>query len=256
MGEKPKWEGHRERLRQTAIVEGFSALRETQVMELLLSYAVPRVDLAQVSKALIDRFGAATRAVGATRDELMSVPGMSPAMTDWLMMTGELLRAYAQADPLSPQRIWRFMDLARYLGASWRDVQPPQCHMLYTDFEGRVLMESELCRSLNWADPQYAAEIVKEALAIQAKSAFLVLFTGTQPMEMSKREQDYLLSLSRTLRAIGVELLDCAMVGEAGMVSMSVQGRMAQIAAESDQLELHEHYRAGVATAKIPLNIL
>lgn len=241
------WEGHRERLRRRAIQEGFDALRENQLIELLLCYAVPRMDVSDIAKSLIDRFGVVTRVLDASREALLSVPGMTGGMADWLQMTGELLRAYERVDPLSPYRIGCFRDVARLLAPLWPKVPAPQCWMLYTDFEGRLLMQSVICPSLNWADPQYAIEIVQEALSIQAKNAFLVMFAGAEPLELAQWELDYLVALSRTLRAIDVELLDCVLTGDAGMRSMSQEGRMDQIIRESERLELHENYRGSPA---------
>lgn len=245
MRDLASFEGHRERLRERASVQGLMTLKDAQLLELLLCYAMPRVDVADIAQALVHHFGSADRAVRAPREALSAVPGMSRAIEDWVLMTGELLAAYEQADPDAPFRIWRFLDLERYLGLHWRDAPAPSCRMIYTDFEGRVLMHTELCRSLNWADPAHALKIVEEALASQARYAFLVLFTGAQPMEMAQWERDYMVLLSRTLRTIGVELLDCAMTGETGIVSMSVRGELGQIETESEKLALHEHYRMG-----------
>ena len=241
--DREPWEGHRERLRNRAETEGLDALRESHLIELLLCYAVPRMDVSEVAKALTDRFGTAVRVVSQPRKALMSVPGVTRAMADWLMMTGELLSAYGSADPLSPHRIWRFRDLMCFLDPLWREVAAPQCWVLYTDFDGRLLMRTVLCESLDWAEPQYAARIVEEALSVQARNAFLVLFTGALSQEPEPWELQYMLALSRTLRAIGVELLDCAIVSEEGMISLNLRGQMDQIAGESPELALHERYR-------------
>ena len=243
MREAESWEGHRERLRGRAVTEGFDALRESQMVELLLCYAVPRVDVSDVAKALTDRLGPLSKVLDASRETLMATPGMTRAMADWLMMTGELLRAYRSASRKGLYRIWRYWDVMLFLGPIWRDVPAPQTWMLYTDFEGSLLSKSVVCESLAWADPMCAAQIVEEALSMQARNAFLILFTGAEPQELTEYEQDYLVALSRTLRAIGVELLDCVMAGENGMVSLSREGRMEQVVRESEQLSLHEDYR-------------
>ena len=240
--DREPWEGHRERLRSRAVTEGFDALRESHLIELLLCCAVPRVDVSDVAKALTDRFGTAVQVVSQPCKALMSVPGVTRAMAEWLMMTGELLSAYGSTDPLSPYRIWRFRDLMRFLDPLWREVPAPQCWVLYTDFDGRLLMRTVLCESLGWADPQYAAQIVEEALSVQARNAFLVLFTGDLSQEPEDWELQYMLALSRTLRAIGVELLDCAVVSGEGMLSLNLRGQMEKIKEESPALALHERY--------------
>lgn len=243
MNELAPWEGHRERLRQRAVSEGFDALHDYQIIELLLCYVVPRADVSELAKALVSRFGSATDVLASPREALLEFAGMTGPMAEWLVMTGELLSAYERVDPLSLFRIWRFRDLMDLLAPVWRGVPAPQSWMIFTDYEGRILMRMEICQSLHWADAQHAMEMVQAALSVQARSAFLLLFNGVEPPELADWEQDYLLALSRTLRAIGVELMDCVMVGEAGMVSLNAQGRMAQIERESTRMELHENYR-------------
>ena len=245
MPDREPWEGHRDRLRRRALQEGFDVLRENQLIELLLCYAVPRVDVSGVAKALTDRFGTAPHVLAADRDALLSVPGVTGTMADWLLMTGELLHAYQRVDPMSPPRIWCFQDVSRLIAPLWPKVPAPQTWMLYTDFEGRVLMQSAICDSLGWAYPQITVQVMQEALSIQAKSAVLVLFAGAEPLELEDWEMDYLLAMSRTLRAIGVELLDCVMVGHADMVSLNCEGKMHKIVGESQHLDLHESYRGG-----------
>ena len=241
MGEK--WEGHRERLRRRAELEGFDLLREEHLVELLLFHAVPRIDVSKQAKALVDRFDTLHNILAASREALMETPGVTRSMADWIQMTAELMHAYEQVDHLSPCRIWRYRDIANYLSPFWRDVHGPCCWMLYTDFEGRLLMQSEICQSLNWADSQYASDILRESLCIQAKNTFLVLFTGGEALDFAAWESDYLIALSRSLRAIGVELLDCVVVEETGMFSMNLEGRMERVVRESPQIKLHEHYR-------------
>jgi len=104
MGEK--WEGHRERLRRRAELEGFDLLREEHLVELLLFHAVPRIDVSKQAKALVDRFDTLHNILAASREALMETPGVTRSMADWIQMTAELMHAYEQVDHLSPCRIW------------------------------------------------------------------------------------------------------------------------------------------------------
>ena len=48
------WLGHRERLRLRAEADGLEALRPHELLELVLFYAVPRVDTADVARAIAE----------------------------------------------------------------------------------------------------------------------------------------------------------------------------------------------------------
>ena len=50
-------EGHRERLRETYLEQGASALHEHQLLELLLTYAIPRRDTNPLAHSLLSAYG-------------------------------------------------------------------------------------------------------------------------------------------------------------------------------------------------------
>jgi len=49
-------EGHRDRLRQRFSKSGFDGFHDYEILELLLTYAIPRKDTKPIAKALISRF--------------------------------------------------------------------------------------------------------------------------------------------------------------------------------------------------------
>jgi len=67
--------GHRARLRQRFVADP-TLLSEIEMLELLLTYAIPRRDVAPLAQALIDRFGNIDRVLIASYEELLTVPGI------------------------------------------------------------------------------------------------------------------------------------------------------------------------------------
>ena len=238
------WTGHRERLRVRAEGEGLDSLKDREILELLLFYAVPRADVNDVARLLLESLGSIEAVLHAPPEALRAVPGVTASMAEWIMMTGELHDAYLGDDPNEDLRIWRFRDVMFYLAGRWRREPAPRCWMIYTDFEDRLITHSVICDSLCWADPRYACEIVEESLALHARHAVLIMFVGTGPLEFEPSDKKHLVDLANTMSAIDVELLDCVMVGEQGYLSMSLEGWMEEIRRDSDQPELHERYRS------------
>ena len=236
------WLGHRARLRDKARTVGIEALRPYEIVELILYQSDLRADMAELARALIGRFGTIGAILSAPRDELMAVTGMKRQAADWIIRTGELTRRFAVASAAPQLRIWRARDLIGFVSPVWRDVPAPQTWMLYTDYDDRLLMRSVLCDSLGWADPMIAQQILREALALQARRAFLVCFTGVEPLELTAEEHEFLGRLADTLRAVGVELLDCLLVGEAGFLSLNQSGQMDAVRAACEEPWLHERY--------------
>jgi hypothetical protein len=67
--------GHRARLRQRFRADP-TLLSETEILELLLTYAIPRRDVAPLAQALIDRFGNIDCVLAASYEELLTVSGI------------------------------------------------------------------------------------------------------------------------------------------------------------------------------------
>ena len=63
-------EGHRKRLRQRARATQLEGFQPHEVLELLLTYAIPRQDVNPLAHALIDRFGSLSGVLDASAAEL------------------------------------------------------------------------------------------------------------------------------------------------------------------------------------------
>jgi len=234
--------GHRERLRMRAEELGVDNLRNYEVLELILCYAVPRMDMNVIARRLIDRFGSVKNVFSASTEELMSVDGVGNSIAEWISVTSELISAYTSVEPTEQTRIIRHMDAIKYVLSACREHTSPMCMVIYTDFNKRILMKSVLCDSLSWYHGEYMRNIITEAISLQAKYAILVLNTGPYPMDFEERDMEYLLKLSRSLRAVDVELIDCILFSLSDVKSLNACGVMDAIRNESKKRSVHEDY--------------
>ena len=72
----PHFFGHRQRLRDRFLKSGLEGLADYEVVELILTLAIPRSDVKQPAKALIARFGNLRNILDAPIEELRVVPGI------------------------------------------------------------------------------------------------------------------------------------------------------------------------------------
>lgn len=63
--------GHRKRIRSRYLSKGIASLDDTEIIELILTYAIPRMDVYNLSHRLIEEFGSADGVLSAGSDELM-----------------------------------------------------------------------------------------------------------------------------------------------------------------------------------------
>ena len=116
MGDRPHFHGHRKRLRERFRRSGFAGFGEHEVVELLLTLAIPRVDVKGPAKALLSRFGSLRSILDATFSELESVKGVGEVASTSLHIVRELATLYLQEASEGTQIL---LDTAR-LSDFWR----------------------------------------------------------------------------------------------------------------------------------------
>ena len=83
---KPHYHGHRARLRQRFLQGGPGALQDYELLELLLTFAIPYSDVKPLAKRVIEHFGSFTQVLDASPEALMEVTGSRstpPSSSAW-----------------------------------------------------------------------------------------------------------------------------------------------------------------------------
>ncbi len=94
--ERPHYHGHRKRLRERFLKGGFAGFAEHEVIELLLTLAIPRADVKPPAKALLGRFGSLRGVLDAPLPELRSVADVGEVAATALHLIRESATLYLQ----------------------------------------------------------------------------------------------------------------------------------------------------------------
>jgi len=81
--------GHRARLRRRFAADP-AALSDVELLELILTFAIPRLDVAPQASALLDRFGSPAGILAAPYEELLEVSGIGEGTALFLRALGQL----------------------------------------------------------------------------------------------------------------------------------------------------------------------
>ena len=90
--------GHRERLRQRFAVAGFEGFHDYEIVELLLTYAVPRIDVKPIAKRLLKRFDTLAGIFDAPIEELTQVEGIGDKGAIFLTLIRQVEVRYLASD--------------------------------------------------------------------------------------------------------------------------------------------------------------
>lgn len=98
MAESTHGEGHRRRLRERFLKTGFGGFAEHEVVELLLTLAIPRKDVKKPAKALLARFGTVRGILDASVGELRQIDGIGEVAPVALRIVRETANLYLQQE--------------------------------------------------------------------------------------------------------------------------------------------------------------
>jgi len=239
---RPLWEGHRERLRQRMEREGWDSLKPYEMLELVLYHAVPRQDLSNVARLLVDRFGSVGGVFAAPREQLLAVPGMTPVLAEWIVITSDLMRAYRDLHAVSDIRLSCYQEVLAFLEPRIDPESRAGLWVLYADFNFNLITFTDLWEAGQWWDAANARRMMMEAIGNGARYVYLVIWVDGAPAGMNREEASRLESIASVLRAADLDLVDCVLVGREGVYSMNINGKMKNIRAQSGCLALHERY--------------
>ena len=115
--EKHLHEGHRERLRATYLKSGMEGMPDHAVMELLLTYTIPRKDVNELAHRLLNRYGSLNEVLTATPSDLEQIEGIGGQTAVFLHALGDLhrrLNLETAQNALSMNRLENPQDACRF----------------------------------------------------------------------------------------------------------------------------------------------
>ena len=96
MPSSPHYHGHRQRLRQRFLRSGFKGLADHEVIEIILTLAIPRSDVKVPAKALLERFGSLRGVLDAPLSDLQAVEGIGEVSAISIHIIRESATRYLQ----------------------------------------------------------------------------------------------------------------------------------------------------------------
>jgi DNA repair protein RadC len=223
---KPHYLGHRNRLRDRFLRSGFEGLADYEVVELILTLAIPRYDVKERAKALIERFGNLKGILDASPEELRAVKGLGEVAPIALRIIREAASLYLQqsaeqqdtfADSEALNRFWRAK-----IGALPDEV----FHVAYLDSRHRLLRDGVETLEEGTIDRAavYPRKVIEAAL--RRKAAALVFAHNHPNGNVLPSEQDKLLTRALVLAAttVQIKVLDHLIVSADSVFSFRREG--------------------------------
>lgn len=112
--------GHRKRLNQRFLKTGLQGFHDYEMLELLLTNAIPRRDVKPLAKELVRRFKGLKGVFDAGYDDLLGVDGIGGSAAAFLMLLKEVSREYLNDSADKKSAIRSPRDAAGYFSSNAR----------------------------------------------------------------------------------------------------------------------------------------
>ena len=206
--------GHRERLRDRSARGGLDTFADHEVLELLLTYAIPRQDVNERAHHLIDRFGSVAGVLDALSDELCELDGIGPGTAQFLTMLPAVFRRYAlnKCEPGEP--LDTVAKIGEYLHARFTGVTFEQVYLLLFDNSMRLI---DCCHLDDGTVNCSKVTVRKVAELCLLKHAACAVLAHNHPMGLaipSGADIEVTQTVDNALETIGVPLLEHMIITE------------------------------------------
>ncbi len=219
MEDKPHYIEHRKRLRERFQKTGAEGLHDYELLELLLTYAIPRRDVKPTAKDLINRFGSLSKVMDASQAELEAINGLGATSATLIRLVKELCAAYLSErmkgrDALSsPDAVADFARM-KLAGLPHEAFMVVYLNVKNEVVEHQIIHEGTVDRAV-----VYPRRVVEAALAHHAAALILVHNHPSGDPEPSQEDKRLTRSIIDAARTVDIRVLDHIIVGRKGYFS-------------------------------------
>jgi DNA repair protein RadC len=211
-------EGHRSRLRELYFEQGLDAMQDHQVLELLLTFSIPRKDTNEIAHTLLERYGTLDKVFKADLLDLRDVSGIGENSAALIRLFGDVARRIGMRK--QAEKLRTGSEIARYC-LTLLSMQKYEVMYLISLDKGRSILHADKISSGTLNETVIYPRIAVECAL--RHHAYCVLLTHNHPSGNITPSRDDIVttrSIKEALEPIGIGLLDHIITGKDRAYSM------------------------------------
>jgi DNA repair protein RadC len=217
-------QGHRNRLRLRFLKSGFNGFHDYEVIELLLTYGIPRKDTKPIAKDLLRRFGTVQRVLDTPLEKLREVDGIGDNAALFLKILRETITEYFKGTVLERKAFKTLDELVDYLNAVIGGRQSETVHVLYLNSKNELIHSADLGEGTVSEAVAFPRKIVEGALQRNATSVILAHNHPGGLAEPSDNDSMLTDSVRKALRTVDINLQEHIIISDEGFFSYRKSG--------------------------------
>ena len=210
--------GHRDRLRQK-FLDG--ELARYEIMELVLSYAIPRKDVRPIARMLYKKFGGTFPILCAPIEELEKIPGLGHNTAIFIKAMQQIIIDGYRSEAEEKTIFYNKEQFNNYARIMLGGRPTEEMHVLYLDNNLHLLKDETHSTGTIDCTVLYNTEIVKNALGMDAKFVALVHNHPIPGLGFSKEDVELTKQLKNALLNVRIQFYDHFVVSGGIVYSMN-----------------------------------
>ena len=230
MSEKDN-QGHRERIREKFLKNGIDGFAEYEILELLLTYCIPRKDTKPIAKELLNKFKSLDNIFKADFDKLFAIDGLGKNSIAFLKLIGDL-PSIIYKDELKNKKLINKETLKisnkdillKYLRNKIGYEEIEKFYVLYLSSSNEVIEFEENSVGTLDRSSVYPREIYKKVINLNAKSLILVHNHPSDNITPSKSDIELTNEIAKGLKNFGALLIEHIIITKNSYFSFLEEG--------------------------------
>jgi len=223
---RPDHLGHRKRLRQRFLQGGADALPDYELIELLLTQALPRVDAKPIAKRLLKRFGSFARVISAEPAELTATEGVGEAAVVALKSVQAAAIRLVREEAADKPVLSSWDKVLDYCRAAMAFGRTEQFRLLFLDRKNKLIADEVQNRGTVDHTPVYPREVVRRALELGASAIIMVHNHPSGDATPSRADIEMTREVKEAAEKLGIALHDHIVIGHGEHASLKGLGLM------------------------------
>ena len=230
MNEKDS-QGHRERIKEKFLKNGIDGFAEYEILELLLTYCIPRKDTKPIAKELLNKFKSLDNVFKADFDKLSAIDGLGKNSIVFFKLIGDL-PSIIYKDELKNKKL---VDketlkisnkdiLLKYLRNKIGYEEIEKFYVLYLSSSNEVIEFEENSVGTLDRSSVYPREIYKKIINLNAKSVILAHNHPSDNITPSKCDIELTNEIAKGLKNFGALLIEHIIVTKNSYFSFLEEG--------------------------------
>lgn len=213
---EPDYLGHRARLKQRFMNDEGKSMPDYELIELLLTYVIPRRDVKPIAKNLIRRFGSLSAVLMAKPSDLQEIDGVKESSVVLFKAIKEAAHRLAWSELSDGDKpvISNWDAMIDYCRSEMALLDVEEFRAIFLNIKWQVVGEEIMQRGTINQVAIHPREVVKMAMEKKASAVILVHNHPSGDVKPSRADIDMTKQIKIALESIGITLVDHIIIGK------------------------------------------